>query len=65
VMLASHVLLATAVPVLAIVLIRFGLKGEIQRHRRLAKWTWPIWLYVSGTGVLIYLLLYHWNPAPV
>jgi uncharacterized membrane protein YozB (DUF420 family) len=63
VLLASHVILAMAVPVLAIVLIRFGLKGEIARHRGLARWAWPIWLYVSLTGVLIYFLLYHLNPA--
>ena len=62
-LLVSHVLLAMSVPVLAIALIRFGLKGEIDRHRRLARWAWPIWLYVSLTGVLIYFLLYHWNPA--
>ena len=64
-LLASHVLLAMAVPVLAITLIRFGLKGQIDRHRRLARWAWPIWMYVSVTGVLIYLLLYRWNPVPV
>lgn len=62
-MLTSHVLLATAVPVLAIALIRFGLKGEMDRHRRLARWAWPIWMYVSVTGVLIYFLLYQWNPG--
>ena len=62
-LLASHVVLAMSVPVLAIVLIRFGLKGEIARHRGLARWAWPIWLYVSLTGVLIYFLLYQWNPA--
>ena len=62
-LLASHVLLAMTVPVLAIALIRFGLKGEIARHRGLARWAWPIWMYVSVTGVLIYFLLYHWNPA--
>jgi uncharacterized membrane protein YozB (DUF420 family) len=62
-LLASHVLLAMAVPVLAVLLIRFGLKGEIAQHRRLARWAWPIWMYVSLTGVLIYFLLYHWNPT--
>ena len=62
-MLASHVLLAMTVPVLAILLIRHGLAGRIQQHRRLARIAWPIWIYVSITGVLIYLLLYQWNPA--
>jgi uncharacterized membrane protein YozB (DUF420 family) len=62
-MLASHVVLAMAVPVLAILLIRFGLAGRIATHRRLARIAWPIWMYVSITGVLIYWLLYQWNPA--
>lgn len=51
------------VPVLAITLIVLGLRGKIARHRRLARVSWPIWMYVSVTGVLIYFLLYHWNPA--
>ena len=63
VMLASHVLLAMTVPVFAILLIRHGLAGRIAQHRRLARIAWPIWIYVSVTGVLIYLLLYQWNPA--
>ena len=62
-MLASHVVLAATVPVLAITLITFGLRGRIAHHRRLARWAWPIWMYVSVTGVIIYLLLYHLNPG--
>ena len=62
VLLASHVLLAMAVPVHAILLIRFGLREEIARHRRLARVAWPIWMYVSVTGVVIYVLVYHLNP---
>jgi uncharacterized membrane protein YozB (DUF420 family) len=61
-LLASHVVLAALVPFLALALIRFGLRGEIARHRRLARVAWPIWLYVSVTGVAIYVLLYHLNP---
>lgn len=64
VVLATHVLLAMAVPVLAVLLIRWGLRGQIERHRRLAKVAWPIWMYVSVTGVLIYLMLYVFNPGP-
>ena len=64
VMLASHVVLAMSVPVLAIALITLGVRGRIERHRRLARVAWPIWMYVSVTGVLIYVLLYHLNPAP-
>ena len=62
VLLASHVVLAALVPFLALALIRFGLRGEIARHRRLARIAWPIWLYVSVTGVAVYVLLYHFNP---
>ena len=62
-LLASHVLLAMSVPVFAIALIRLGMRDERERHRRLARIAWPIWIYVSVTGVLIYLLLYPFNPA--
>ncbi len=61
----SHVTLAMTVPVLAIALITLGLRGRIARHRRLARVAWPIWMYVSLTGVAVYLLLYHLNPVPV
>ena len=60
----SHLALAMAVPVLAILLVRLGLSGRIERHRRLAVIAWPIWLYVSITGVVIYGMLYVFNPAP-
>ena len=62
--LASHVILAMGVPVLAIALIVLGLRDRRERHRRLARVAWPIWLYVSVTGVAIYLMLYHLNPLP-
>lgn len=62
-LLASHVTLAIAVPPLAIALIALGVRGRVEQHRRLARWAWPIWMYVSVTGVAIYVLLYHWNPA--
>lgn len=61
-LLFSHVVLAMAVPPLAILLIYRGLRGEIARHRRLARVAWPIWIYVSATGVVIYLLLYQVAP---
>jgi uncharacterized membrane protein YozB (DUF420 family) len=60
--LISHVLLAMAVPVLAIATIYFGLTDQRPRHLRWAKWTFPIWLYVSVTGVVIYLMLYRLYP---
>ena len=57
--LGTHTLLAAAVPVLAIVTLRRGLAARFDSHRRLARWTLPIWLYVSVTGVVVYLMLYH------
>ena len=60
--LIPHVLLAATVPVLAVLTIYFGLSDQ-PRHRRIARWTFPIWLYVSVTGVLVYLMLYHLYPA--
>ena len=61
-MLLSHILLAMAVPVLAIMTIYYGLKDQRPSHLRWAKVTFPIWLYVSVTGVLVYLLLYQIYP---
>ncbi len=61
--LISHVLLAVPVAGMACVTIYRGLRADWTRHRRLARITFPIWLYVSITGVVIYLLLYHW-PQP-
>jgi uncharacterized membrane protein YozB (DUF420 family) len=61
-LLASHVLLAMTVPVLAITLIVLGLRKRLTAHRRLARVAWPIWMYVSLTGVTIYFVLYHLDP---
>jgi putative membrane protein len=57
--LATHVVLAAAVPPLALVTLSRGLKGRYPQHIRIARWTLPIWLYVSVTGVLVYVLLYQ------
>ena len=57
--LLTHIVLAAAVPVLAIITIYLGLKDRRASHRRIARWTFPIWLYVSVTGVLVYVMLYH------
>jgi uncharacterized membrane protein YozB (DUF420 family) len=54
----THTPLAAAVPVLALITLNRGLKGRFARHRAIAKWTFPIWLYVSVTGVIVYLMLY-------
>ena len=60
--LISHIVLAATVPVLAIVTIYLGLRDRRTAHRRVARWTWPIWMYVSITGVLVYLMLYQLYP---
>ncbi len=60
----THLALAMTVPVFAIRLMRLGLTRQYDRHRRLARIGFPIWLYVSITGVVIYFMLYHFN-APV
>ncbi len=57
--LTTHTILAATVPVLAIITLRRGLKGNFVRHKKIAKWTLPIWLYVSVTGVVVYLMLYQ------
>jgi putative membrane protein len=55
----THTPLAAAVPVLAIITLNRGLKGRFDKHRAIAKWTWPIWMYVNVTGVIVYLMLYQ------
>jgi uncharacterized membrane protein YozB (DUF420 family) len=57
--LVTHVILAATVVPLAIVTLTRGLKRRYPQHRRVARWTFPIWLYVSVTGVLVYILLYQ------
>jgi uncharacterized membrane protein YozB (DUF420 family) len=57
--LITHVLLAAAVLPLAILTLSRGLKARYREHRKIARWTLPIWLYVSLTGVLVYVLLYQ------
>ena len=57
--LSTHTVLAAAVVPLAIVTLRRGMRRDDIRHKRVARWTWPIWMYVSITGVVIYWLLYH------
>jgi uncharacterized membrane protein YozB (DUF420 family) len=60
--LASHTILAALVAPLAITTIWLGLSNRLPRHKRLARWTLPIWLYVSVTGVIVYWMLYHLYP---
>ena len=63
-LLTTHTILAAAVPVLATMTLIRGLKMRYQKHVRIAKWTYPVWLYVSATGVIIYFLLYQIFPTP-
>jgi len=64
--LASHTILAAAVLPLVLRTLYLGLRRRDDRHRRIARWTFPIWLYVSVTGVVVYVMLYHLYPhAPI
>jgi uncharacterized membrane protein YozB (DUF420 family) len=56
--LISHTVLATAIVPLVLITLTRALKGNFDRHRRIARWTLPLWLYVSITGVVVYLMLY-------
>ncbi len=58
--LISHVILATVTLPLSIVTLGRGLRGRFEKHRSIARWALPIWLYVSVTGVVVYLMLYRW-----
>jgi putative membrane protein len=62
-MLISHIILAICVPPLAIITMRHALAARYDAHRRWAKITFPIWLYVSVTGVMVYFFLYRWFPV--
>jgi putative membrane protein len=62
VILVTHTVLAALVAPLAVTTIWLGLSNRLARHKRLARWTLPIWLYVSVTGVIVYWMLYHLYP---
>jgi putative membrane protein len=62
-MLLTHIVLAIAIAYLVPRTFYLALKGDIERHRRWAKFTYPIWYYVSVTGVLVYFFLYRWWPS--
>ncbi len=62
--LLSHTILAVPVAILAPWTLILGWKDRREKHRRMARWTWPMWMYVSVTGVLIYWMLYHVDRAP-
>ncbi len=61
-MLASHIVLAMVIVPLILVTISHAIRARYERHRAWARWTFPLWLYVSATGVLVYFMLYQWFP---
>jgi uncharacterized membrane protein YozB (DUF420 family) len=60
--LISHTMLAAAIVPLVLITLFRAWKADFRKHARLARWTWPIWMYVSVTGVIIYLMLYQFFP---
>jgi uncharacterized membrane protein YozB (DUF420 family) len=58
----SHLALALAIIPLVLITLRRAVTGRFELHKKIARWTWPIWMYVSVTGVIIYLLLYRIFP---
>ena len=57
--LIPHVILAAAMTPAIVVMVVFALMGKFEKHKRLARYVWPVWCYVSVTGVVVYLMLYH------
>ena len=64
-LLASHTVLAAVNLPMVLRTLWLAHRGRFESHRRLARWTFPIWLYVSVTGVAVYVVLYHLNPEPL
>ena len=60
--LISHVILAIVIVPLAIMTLNRALRARYDKHRAIARWTWPLWMYVSVTGVIVYFMLYQWFP---
>lgn len=63
VILMSHMVLAVVLVPLVITALRRALKGNFEAHKRIVRFTWPVWMYVSVTGVIVYLMLYHLAPV--
>jgi putative membrane protein len=57
--LITHTILAAVVPFLAVITLYRAAKGNFEKHRKIARWTLPVWLYVSVTGVIVYWMLYQ------
>jgi putative membrane protein len=63
-LLATHTILAVVIVPLILVTFNRAFKARYELHKKIARWTWPLWMYVSVTGVIIYLLLYQIFPQP-
>ena len=63
VLLISHTILAVVIVPLIVITLYRAARGDFVRHRKIARWTLPLWLYVSVTGVIVYLMLYHLYPS--
>jgi putative membrane protein len=64
-LLISHVVMATIVSPMVIVTAWRAYHGQFDRHKAIARWTWPVWMFVTTSGVAVYAVLYHVYPAPM
>jgi uncharacterized membrane protein YozB (DUF420 family) len=62
IVLIPHVTLAIIIVPMVLITLSRGLRARYDKHRAIARWTWPLWMYVSVTGVLVYFMLYQWFP---
>lgn len=62
--LIAHVLIAVVITPLVPVTVYRALKGQFDKHKRLARWTWPLWMYVAVSGVVVYAMAVHFFPYP-
>lgn len=63
IILTTHTILAAVIVPFVIVTVTRALRDQFPQHKRIARWTLPMWLYVSVTGVIVYMMLYHWFPS--
>ena len=64
IILITHIILAVVIVPLILMTLSRAVKQRFELHKKIARWTWPLWMYVSVTGVIVYLMLYQWFPAP-
>ena len=61
--LITHIILAVVIVPLIFITLNRAMKERFELHKKIARWTWPLWMYVSVTGVIVYVMLYHLYPA--